>query len=223
MAVFLKQYGQWCAIGLLSVLCLVLVGLCLYKPTSKTAKAPADPFKTSTQAFASTSTTTATTQQNTTGFIDVKGAVKHPGIYQIQNNARLFDIIRQAGGFTKDADQRQINLAQSLTDQQVVYVPVKREQLPPTTVAGSAAVTVTGGTPTDTHGSATDSAGSAKVSLNQATVSELQTLNGIGQKKAEQIIAYRDENGGFKQLEDLKEVSGIGDKTYEGLKDSITL
>lgn len=217
MAIFLKQYGQWCAIGLLSLICLVLIVLCLQRPTKKVTKAATDPFKTSMSATVSTSTS-SDTPQNTTGFVDVKGAVKHPGIYQIQGNARLFDIIRQAGGFAEDADQRQINLAQSLTDQQVVYVPVKGESVPATVTANMP--TATANTATNAAAASTDT---AKVSLNQATVTELQTLNGIGQKKAEQIIAYRDEKGGFKALEDLKEVSGIGDKTYEGLKDSITL
>ncbi|KRK34110.1 helix-hairpin-helix domain-containing protein [Loigolactobacillus bifermentans] len=214
----MKQYGQWCAIGLLSVLCVVLIGICLHQPAKKAPKAATDPFKTSMSAVPNGSSNRQTTQQQAAGFVDVKGAVKHPGIYQIQGNARLFDIIRQAGGFAEDADQRQINLAQSLTDQQVVYVPVKGEQ-------GSVAVTMN--SPESAVGSSTttseNSSNPAKVSLNQATATELQALNGIGQKKAEQIIAYREENGGFKALEDLKEVSGIGDKTYEGLKDSITL
>lgn len=149
------------------------------------------------------------------GFVDVKGAVKKPGIYQVESNTRLFDVVRLAGGLAKDADQKKINLAQQVSDQQVVFIPKIGEEVP----AEYATPVATGSTAT-----ATDSGQATNlVNLNTATAEELQQLTGIGEKKAELIIQYREEQGGFKQIEDLKQVSGIGDKTFESLKDSITV
>ena len=110
----------------------------------------------------------------------------------------------KAGGLTDQAEILTINLAQKLTDGQMVYIPTKGERLNEPATASSQVQ-------------------KDKVNLNTATVAELQTLEGIGEKKAEQIIAYREANGGFKQISDLKAVSGIGEKRFETLKDSLTV
>ncbi|RDI44033.1 competence protein ComEA [Falsibacillus pallidus] len=136
---------------------------------------------------------------------DIKGAVKKPGLYYIEPGARVLGLIEKAGGFLEDADQTQINLAEIIQDEMMIYVPlkgeVKKEDI---------------GVPGSGHSN-------GRISLNKATIEELQQLPGIGPGKAKLIIEYRQESGMFKKLEDLKNVSGIGDKTYEKIADLISL
>lgn len=149
--------------------------------------------------------------------VDISGAVKHGGVYTLKNGARLNDLIEAAGGLHKRAQVRAINRAQLLKDQDQIYVPYEGEKvdLPATNSTNSA---------NSQSGSSTSGQSNGEqVHLNSATVADLQKLNGIGEKKAEQIIQYRDQNGGFKQIEDLTKVSGIGDKTFEKLKDQLAL
>ncbi|MGX6980127.1 helix-hairpin-helix domain-containing protein [Vagococcus elongatus] len=152
---------------------------------------------------------TETTQSKEVGYIDVKGAVHQPGMYEFSSNMRVQDGILLAGGFTETADQNQVNLAQLLTDQMVVYVPEKGEKQAPD--ASQPVIT------------AADPDKKDKVNINSSDALELQTLNGIGEKKAEAIIQYREEQGSFKSLEDLKKVKGIGEKTFDSLRESITI
>ncbi|KRN29398.1 hypothetical protein IV38_GL000282 [Lactobacillus selangorensis] len=159
----------------------------------------------------------------THGFVELKGAVAKPGIYQITANSRLFDVVTEAGGYLENADTTQMNGAQKLTDQDYIYIPQKGEAVqaasPTAGTTDTAVATATTGTAAD---SASDGSGT-KVNLNQADASALQQLNGIGPKKAEQIVAYREEQGSFATIEDLQKVSGIGAKTFESLKDHITV
>ena len=144
--------------------------------------------------------------------VDVKGAVKKPGVYQLQSNSRVHDALEKAGGLTDEADLKSINQAQKLSDEAVVYVAK----------VGENAVDVTTSAPT----SATSGAGQAKsalVNLNTATEADFQTISGIGQKRAQDIIAYREANGRFKSVDELKNVSGIGAKTLEKLKEYVTV
>jgi len=134
--------------------------------------------------------------------VDVKGAVKNPGVYQLQAGARVHDAL-----------QKSINQAQKLTDEAVVYVAKVGEE--------GADVTQTSQTPAGNGG--TEKGKSGLVNLNTATEAELQTVSGIGQKKAQDIIAYREANGKFKSVDELKNVSGIGAKTLEKLKDYVTV
>ncbi|ATO43616.1 helix-hairpin-helix domain-containing protein [Loigolactobacillus coryniformis subsp. coryniformis] len=219
---WLKQYWQFVIIGLLTV----SVGLVLFlllrtpAPTQKSD----DVFTNSHSAVLATASTASATAPTTTqtGFVDVKGAVKKPGIYQVNDNTRLFDVVRLAGGLATDADQQQINLAQQLNDQQVVFIPKIGEEVPPQ-YAAPVATPATSEAPATATATTSKSTGGTQVNLNTATAEELQQLTGIGQKKAELIIQFRTEQGGFKQPEDLKKVSGIGDKTFESLKDSVTV
>lgn len=142
-------------------------------------------------------------------YVDVKGAVRNPGLKKMSGDMRIIDVVQEAGGFTKNADQRQVNLAQRVTDQQVVYIPRHGEKSPQ------------GSTGTMGTGAATAQQGSQsapEVDLNNADLNQLQQLDGVGEKKAEKIIQYREQNGSFKSVDDLKNVSGFGDKTLERLK-----
>lgn len=163
-------------------------------------------------------------------YVDIKGAIKRPGVYQVTAEMRTQDVINLAGGFTKSADRKQINLAGKLADQQVIYVPLRGEikgnalEQGITPQTSQASPEETSGTPVSngTNGNTTSQeTNDEKVNLNTADKTKLQELTGIGEKKAEQIITYRESSGKFNQIEDLKNVSGFGDKTFENLKDYI--
>lgn len=141
---------------------------------------------------------------------DISGAVKNSGIYALKAGARVADLIRAAGGETAEADLSSVNRAILLKDQDKVYIPVKGENSPLDTTASQPSST-------------TSNNGGEKIHLNSATIADLQKLNGVVQKKAEQIIAYREQNGPFKSVDDLTKVSGIGEKTLAGFKDQLEL
>jgi competence protein ComEA len=137
---------------------------------------------------------------------DIKGAVVSPGVYEINEGGRVIDLIELAGGLAEDADTAAINFALYVQDEMAIYVPHIGENV-------NAVLPVQAG----------KAAGNGQVNLNSAQSSELQTLPGIGPAKAEAIIEYRETNGPYKSIEDLKEISGIGDKTFEKLKDLISV
>lgn len=155
---------------------------------------------------------------------DISGAVKHHGVYRLKNGARLEDLIEKAGGLTKDAQLQAINRSQLLKDQDKIYIPGKGDKTEAAQTANSAAASASASSPSASASSSTSGAASGDlINLNTATASDLQKLNGIGEKKAEQIIAYRQEKGSFKSIDELKEVSGIGDKTFAAIKDQLTI
>lgn len=141
--------------------------------------------------------------------IDVKGEVQNPGVYFMDEGKRVIDVIEQAGGVLKDAETTVVNFAELLTDQMVVYIPKIGEELPLIGISDEEETT--------------ESLASGVININAAEKSELMTLSGIGEVKAENIISYREENGNFSTIEDLKNVSGIGEKTFENLEDEITV
>ncbi|QKY69513.1 helix-hairpin-helix domain-containing protein [Lentibacillus sp. CBA3610] len=132
--------------------------------------------------------------------VDVKGEVATPGVYEIESESRVNDVIQMAGGFTEDADQSMVNLAQKVQDEMIIMIPKMGEQV---------------------SGSSPGGNGDDKVRINYATQEEIEQLNGIGPSKAAAIIQYRDENGIFETEEDLLDVSGIGEKTLDSLKEDI--
>ena len=137
---------------------------------------------------------------------DVKGAVMNPGVYEAKEGERVIDIIKRAGGLTEKADQGKVNLAMYIVDEMVLYIPEVGEiETPDVAMAAST-------TPKE-----------GLVNLNKADQSELETLPGIGPSKSAAIIEYRDTNGPFKVIEDIQSVSGFGEKTFEKLKEKITV
>ena len=148
------------------------------------------------------------TTVSTVIYVDVKGEVHHPGVYQMKAENRVKDLIEAAGGFTPLADDQKLNLAQLLGDQMVIVVPKKGEEVnselahAPTSQKKEVGKEV-------------------KVNINTATVEELKTLKGIGEKKAEAIIEYRKKNGSFKNKEELMKVRGIGKKLYESFQERV--
>lgn len=144
--------------------------------------------------------------------VDIKGEVAFPGIYQVEQDMRIDDVVKMAGGLTEKANVRRINLAQVLQDQMMIYIPAEGEE----ETEESQEITHVQ-TPQE------EQKQGDKININTASSTELQQLNGIGAKKAEKIIAYREENGLFKQAEELMNVNGIGEKTFEALKDQVVV
>ncbi|AYA77094.1 hypothetical protein DOE78_17550 [Bacillus sp. Y1] len=140
--------------------------------------------------------------------VDVKGAVENPGVYEVMLDERVIDVIEKAGGLKEGADETKINFAGRLTDEMVLYIPLIGEE-------GENMIVSAGASSTST------SQGEGKININKATSDELQNLPGIGPSKAEAIIAYREDSGLFQTIDDLKLVTGIGDKTFEKLQDQI--
>ncbi|MFX3616026.1 MAG: helix-hairpin-helix domain-containing protein [Sporolactobacillus sp.] len=173
------------------------------------------------ESGASSSTTgeSATAGTNTTEIIiDIKGAIKKPGIYRLQPDDRVSDAIDQAGGFTRKADQDKINLAQKVKDEMVLYVPEKGEKPSEYPVTGSQQAGVAGGE--NSSGSTSEE---PMVNINTADETGLQELPGIGPAKAQAILQYREQHGEFKTVDELTNVSGIGDKSLEKMKPSATV
>ena len=140
--------------------------------------------------------------------VDVKGAVKSPGIYDLPVGSRVNDAVQKAGGLTEQADSKVLNLAQKVSDEALVYVPTKGEEVA-SQQAGS--------------GTTSSTSKEKKVNLNKASLEELKQVKGLGGKRAQDIIDHREANGKFKSVDELKKVSGIGAKTIEKLKDYVTV
>ena len=148
--------------------------------------------------------TEVSTTQEAVIFVDIKGAVKNPGVYQMKVGDRVKDALEAAGGLTEEADSQKVNLAKRLEDQMAIVVPKvgeEAEEIP--------------------AGATSKEAKEGKVNINTATVEELKTLKGVGDKKAEAIIEYRKKNGSFKTKEDLMKVRGIGKKLFESFQERI--
>ena len=173
--------------------------------------------------------------------VDVKGAVKKAGVYELDRNSRVIDAINLAGGFKSNASTKYLNLSKKISDEMVIYVyttnqvksmgikeEIKEECNCPTIdtsiCAGSNIIVSDKNNNTNNvEENKNETEGSNKVSLNNASKEELMTLSGIGESKALAIIEYRSKNNGFKVLEDIMNVSGIGESLYNKIKDNITL
>ncbi|MDZ5609344.1 helix-hairpin-helix domain-containing protein [Bacillus pseudomycoides] len=141
-------------------------------------------------------------EQKKTIVIDIKGAVHHEGVYEMEMGARVKDGVEKAGGFLPEADMAKVNLAQLMQDQMLLYVPKKGEQVQAANL------------PSEQEG---------KIQINVAPKEQLEKITGIGPRKAENIMKYREEHGPFQKIEDLLEVDGIGEKSLEKIKDKIII
>ncbi len=146
-------------------------------------------------------------------YVYVVGAVNDPGVYGFKPGVRLFDVIERAGGFREDAAAESVNLAGAASDGSVVKVLTLEEFSHIQSASFPEAGPVAG------EGSEEE----RQVNINTASLSELTSLNGIGESRAKAIISYRDENGAFRDKEDIKNVSGIKDGLYNKIKDRITV
>ena len=167
------------------------------------------------------SETNANSAPNETWYVDIKGAIKVPQIVPVTPGMRVHDVVEMAGGVTGEADQSRVNLAQLVTDQMVIYVPKVGEEVSPSTEALVADSKVTESAVSESSGDGTSDGD--LVNINTADTTMLQTLSGIGEKRAADIINYRETNGLFETVDDLDQVSGIGEKTMEKLRPLITV
>ena len=135
-------------------------------------------------------------------FVDVRGAVAVPGVYELPEKSRVFQAVEAAGGLLPEAKDELVNQAAKLTDGQQIYIPFEGEEAQE---AADQAVT------------------DGRVNINTAGAAELMTLPGIGEAKAADIIAYREANGGFSSTEDIMQVSGIKDAMFQKIRDKIKI
>lgn len=177
--------------------------------------------------FADTSKSSRNTSEESTPavpekssvFVYICGAVMRPGVYELPSEGRVVDAIRAAGGLAADADATQVNQAEKLTDGEQITVLTKEEaaNLP-------AGQNTQNAGPDTRNGAAAGQADTApKVNINTATREELMTLKGIGESRADDIIAYRESNGAFGRVEDIMKVSGIKNSLFNKIKDRITV
>lgn len=161
--------------------------------------------------------------------VDIKGEIINPGIYSLTSTSRVIDVIEKAGGLTQNANTTVINLSKKITDEMVIIIysneqvanfsktkeieqQVQQNCVKPDNNALKNDACITDETTT-----------SSKVSINNATLEQLQTLPGVGEAKAQDIINYRNSSGPFQSIEDIKNVSGIGESLFAKIKDYITL
>lgn len=165
--------------------------------------------------------TNVTEEALTNFYVDVKGAVKDPGVYLVSEGERVIDAINKAGGLSKNANTSNINLSKRLESEMVVIVYTNNEVKKGS--VKSECDTECNCEVIEVNNCVENEKSSNKVNINTASIDELMTLNGVGESKADNIIKFREENGRFKKIEEIKEVSGIGDALYENIKDDITI
>lgn len=163
--------------------------------------------------------------------VDIKGAVKNPGVYQMGSDSRVQDVIEKSGGLLENAFLNTINLSKKLEDEMVIIIYTKEEinqflenetrtLKQENTCICPKIINDVCIEKTITNKEVTNS---KKISLNQGTKEDFESLTGIGSSKAEAIIKYREEHGKFEDIEEIKNVSGIGEATFEKIKDNLTL
>lgn len=175
--------------------------------------------------------------------VDIKGAVAYPGVYEIEDDKKVIDVVTKAGGLTEDADTSMINLAKKVSNEMVIIIYTKEEvekyskeeeivkvidkECVCPKITNDACINSANNDSNDSKKEDTTDKGNAvtnaKINLNSASLEELQTLTGIGESKAKAIIDYRNEHGKFSNIEEIKEVSGIGESLYEKIKEDITV
>ncbi len=201
---WIKEQKVLCGFLFLIILCGVFASLYLVEVTAE-------------EAYVCPKTEPTVSEEVTDEIIvDIKGAVKNPGIYRVEKNAIVQDIITLAGGLTADADTSNLNLSKKVTDEMVITVYTHEEVKD---LEKQDAIVETGKETTEKE----ENTPSGLVSINTASLEELMTLPGIGEAKAKSIIQYRENCGKFTKKEDLLNISGIGEKVYAELEAYITI
>ena len=194
--------------GVLAVIVIIFVGRgMMASPTKEKVMV--------TNAVNTTRVEETTTMIPQNCYVDIKGEVLRPGVYEFSCESRIQEVIKKAGGFTEEADETKINLAQKITDQMQMIVPnVHSKQEGGVTEGNSEKGNSSNTTPSNSK--------QGTVNINTATLEELQTIKGIGKKKAEAILQYRKEHGAFRTKEELLQVKGIGKKALEAIESQVT-
>ena len=207
---WLMEYKKVLSIigGVLAVIVIILVGRgMMASPTKEKVMV--------TNAVNTTRVEETTTMIPQNCYVDIKGEVLRPGVYEFSCESRIQEVIKKAGGFTEEADETKINLAQKITDQMQMIVPnVNSKQ--------EGGVTEGNSEKGNSSNTTLSNLKQGTVNINTATLEELQTIKGIGKKKAETILQYRKEHGAFRTKEDLLQVKGIGKKALEAIESQVT-
>ena len=206
---WLMEYKKVLSIigGVLAVIVIIFVGRgMMASPTKEKVMV--------TNAVNTTRVEEATTMMPQNCYVDIKGEVLRPGVYEFSCESRIQEVIKKAGGFTEEADEIKINLAQKISDQMQIIVPnLNSKQEGGVTEGNSEKGNLSNTTPSNLK--------QGTVNINTATLEELQTIKGIGKKKAEAILQYRKEHGAFRTKEDLLQVKGIGKKALEAIESQV--
>ncbi len=231
MKYFLRKYWRYIVILGLGILSFIGVYIYNYNNDNKSITTNSN-----NKVLVSKTEESKENEKKSTVFVDVKGAVNTPGVYEIEEGKRIIDAINLAGGLSDNANTVNINLSKKVNDEMYIIVYTKNEiynynkkndTLNDITCASNECVCPDASNDAcikkSTSKNNTEAKLSGKVSINLASKEELMTLSGVGESKANAIISYRQENGNFKALEDIKNVSGIGDALYEKIKDNISL
>ena len=206
---WLMEYKKILSIigGVLAVIVIILVGRGMMASSTKEKVMV-------TNAVNTTRVEETTTIMPQNCYVDIKGEVLRPGVYEFSCESRMQEVIKKAGGFTEEADETKINLAQKITDQMQIIVPnLHSKQEGGVTEGNSEKGNLSNTTPSNSK--------QGTVNINTATLEELQTIKGIGKKKAEAILQYRKEHGAFRTKEDLLQVKGIGKKALEAIESQV--
>ena len=207
---WLMEYKKVLSIigGVLAVIVIILVGRGMMASSTKEKVMV-------TNAVNTTRVEETTTMMPQNCYVDIKGEVLRPGVYEFSCESRMQEVIKKAGGFTEEADETKINLAQKISDQMQIIVPnLHSKQEGGVTEGNSEKGNSSNSTPSNSK--------QGTVNINTATLEELQTIKGIGKKKAEAILQYRKEHGAFRTKEDLLQVKGIGKKALEAIESQVT-
>ena len=150
--------------------------------------------------------------------VEIKGKVKNPGVYELLSGSRVIDLITKAGGVNSDVNTSNINMSSKLTDEMVVMIENDSKSI--FYIENTCVCPTVKSMGCNTY---FDSIFSSKVSINTATLNELMKIKGIGETRAKAIIEYREKNGNFNSIEEIKNVKGIGNSIYEKIKPYISL
>lgn len=232
MGDIMKYINKKQKIVLIIVISIIALGVAYYAYKMKTN----DEFNVGGQSLEVENITEENAEENNEAkeekskiIVHVSGAVKNEGIVELEEKARVADAIEAAGGVTENAYMKEVNLAEPLEDGMKVYIPTKEDVEKEKAEQGESASYITSGSSVSSQSKSnmqdktSTNSKNKKVNINTASKEELDTLPGIGESTANKIISYREENGKFKSIEEIKEVSGIGDSKFEQIKDLIEI
>lgn len=235
-----KKYYKYIIVGiLLFLLIIILIFLIVFKDNHKKVK------KVVTEETNIVEKEREEPKEEIQKFkVDIKGEVNFPTVYELEEGSRVIDVINMAGGLTINADTSLINLSKKISDEMIIiiyskeeialqkekaikYEYTKEDCICPDNINEACIESKTETSNKEESNNKTNNTVEEEtqkiININTATLEELQTLSGVGESKAKSIIEYREENGTFNTIEDIKNVSGIGDAMYEKIKDSITV
>ena len=238
---FIKKNLKWLTIILIFIILMILLGMKLY--LNRQALEIEDPPIEELEELTipeSTEGKNTIVEETKKIFVDIKGAILNPGVYEIEKNKKVIDAVNLAGGFTENANTTLINLAKQVKNEMVIIIYtneevekasqenpiikiIDKECVCPEIKNDACLEQKESTTEEGAFTEKSDETTNFPININTASQEELETLPGIGASKAEAIIEYRNEKGNFQTIEELKEVTGIGENLYEKVKDYITV